>query len=74
MMKVARKTITKLERNGVGIDVGKYRYLFGQFGTIIRCPLNMLETLPLNGKWEIVARWNNDTQNWEQTKETEYGY
>jgi len=74
MMKVARKTIDKLCRDGRGIDAGKYRYIFGQFGTIIRCPLNKLDTLPLNGKWEIVARWNNDKQDWEIPKETEYGY
>ena len=73
-MKVARKTLRKLERDGCGIDVGKYRYIFGQFGTIIRCPLNMLETLPLNAKWEIVAEWDNDLQDWKILNHKVYGY
>lgn len=74
-MKVSRKTIDKLVRDGNGIDVGKYRYIFGQFGTIIRCPIKLLDRLlPLGEKWEIVARWNNDRQDWDILDHKEYGY
>lgn len=73
-MKVSRKTIRALEYDGNGIDVGKYRYIFGQFGTIIRCPIKLLDTLPLGAKWEIVARWNNDRQDWDILDHKEYGY